>query len=589
MVKKNIVIALCIACLLPVFVCTSFANEGYAVHPRQSLPEMIISLLGGDSSIALLDCNPSSGSVEYVSWVSYDYLSELSTTWDKAGVVVYNTTMNAYFIRVSFVPTISSSGAYEYCALGTTNGYVLGAKASDSSATLDSIYNTVMYMRLHVSTIMNRCNDFFIQLGSISDKLDTIATSVSNIVQTNSRLANLERITGNIYMQLIDDEESPLLLRLDAIKNAIENITISADNLTIEAYDDTALLNKLDSIITLCLSIAEKSIDSFDLFTAINDKLTSIKSSASSAASAAGGLLNLSRQALLPAVTNCSSRLNQLAASGNEVPSTLYDYVTMRLIPTQNDIVDYVTAIRSHTSFISDKVLALSSNSDQQVNYLSLLYDEILKVRATVGTGVQGQSVMTLLKLISETTHKVNTKLSSLSVTSSYDDTNVIAAVNAVESTLSNLSITSEVNTDLTPVIASIGAVGLNVEALNTYFNTDLNANLGSLVDKLDVVIEGSSESLENRINVVIDQENNAYNIFYVTGEDGETQSVTEFAGDLTEASGRLLSLLYRLVFADALSGVDGDLDAFENFYSDTGDSAAGTQSVMEGAVNVWQ
>ena len=139
--------------------------------------------------------------------------------------------------------------------------------------------------------------------------------------------------------------------------------------------------------------------------------------------------------------------------------------------------------------------------------------------------------------------------------------------------------------TDLTPVITSVDAVGLNIENLNANFN----ANIGSLLDKLDIVIEGTSESVENRINVTIDASNDAYNVFYITGEDGETQSVTEFTGDLTKASGRLLSLLYRLVFADTLSGVDGDLDGFEDFFTSQGDETA-TQS-MESPYeeeNVW-
>ena len=80
---------------------------------------------------------------------------------------------------------------------------------------------------------------------------------------------------------------------------------------------------------------------------------------------------------------------------------------------------------------------------------------------------------------------------------------------------------------------------------------------------------------MENRINVTIDASNDAHNVFYVTGEDGEEQSVTEFTGDLTKASGRLLSLLYRLVFADALSTVDGDLDGFEDFFTSQGDDTA--------------
>lgn len=167
------------------------------------------------------------------------------------------------------------------------------------------------------------------------------------------------------------------------------------------------------------------------------------------------------------------------------------------------------------------------------------------------------------------------TKMEDITVTAAGDlvlnTKDYTAQLNEINTTLSNLSFSDEVNTDLTPVITSVDAVGLNIESLNANFNT----NIGSLLDKLDIVIEGSSESLEERINVTIDASNEAYNVFYITGEDGETQSVTEFTGDLTSASGRLLSLLYRLVFADTLSGVDDDLDGFEDFFTSQGDDTA--------------
>ena len=116
----------------------------------------------------------------------------------------------------------------------------------------------------------------------------------------------------------------------------------------------------------------------------------------------------------------------------------------------------------------------------------------------------------------------------------------------------------------LNALITSVDAISLNPSDLNA----NLDVHFGSLIDKLDIMIGESSESLENRINVTIDASNDAHNVFYITGEDGEEQSVTEFTGDLTKASGRLLSLLYRLVFADALSTVDGDLDGFEDFFT---------------------
>lgn len=94
--------------------------------------------------------------------------------------------------------------------------------------------------------------------------------------------------------------------------------------------------------------------------------------------------------------------------------------------------------------------------------------------------------------------------------------------------------------------------------------STDYTEQLNTIISKLDGVVT----DIDSVTNVNISLDNDAYNVFYVTGEDGETQSVTDFAGDLTTASGRLLSLLYRLVFSDALSTVDDDLNGFEDFFT---------------------
>ena len=75
---------------------------------------------------------------------------------------------------------------------------------------------------------------------------------------------------------------------------------------------------------------------------------------------------------------------------------------------------------------------------------------------------------------------------------------------------------------DLTPVITSIEAVGVNIEDLNTNFS----ANLDSLVDKFQVVIDNSQSSVDNVTSIVIDKSNNAFNVFYLTGEDGTKDSL---------------------------------------------------------------
>ena len=92
---------------------------------------------------------------------------------------------------------------------------------------------------------------------------------------------------------------------------------------------------------------------------------------------------------------------------------------------------------------------------------------------------------------------------------------------------------------------------------------TTIESTLSTISDKLD----NTASDVNNTI-INITNDNDYFSVFYITDGDGNTQSVTDFAGALTGASGKLLSLLYRLVFADALGSVDGDLGNIEDFFT---------------------
>ena len=110
---------------------------------------------------------------------------------------------------------------------------------------------------------------------------------------------------------------------------------------------------------------------------------------------------------------------------------------------------------------------------------------------------------------------------------------------------------------------------------LGDTLSVGLTVNLGSIVDKLQVLIDNSTSTVENVTNVDIDETNTAFNVFYVTGEDGEKKPIGEVSGDALSASGKLLNFLYRLVFENALSKVDDSITSMSDFYFDDG---AGTE-----------
>lgn len=113
--------------------------------------------------------------------------------------------------------------------------------------------------------------------------------------------------------------------------------------------------------------------------------------------------------------------------------------------------------------------------------------------------------------------------------------------------------------TQLTAVVEKLDALA-NKPAVDL---TTIESTLSTISDKLD----NTASDVNNTI-INITNDNDYFSVFYITDGNGNTRSVTDFAGALTGASGKLLSLLYRLVFADALGSVDGDLGNMEDFFT---------------------
>lgn len=105
----------------------------------------------------------------------------------------------------------------------------------------------------------------------------------------------------------------------------------------------------------------------------------------------------------------------------------------------------------------------------------------------------------------------------------------------------------------------------------NLHFSGGVAADLSAVTTRLDTLIANSTAKVENVTNVVIEETNNAYNVFYVTTDDGDKKPVGEVAGDTLSASGELLNFLYKLCFEGALSRVDDSITNMDGFYFDSG------------------
>ncbi len=124
----------------------------------------------------------------------------------------------------------------------------------------------------------------------------------------------------------------------------------------------------------------------------------------------------------------------------------------------------------------------------------------------------------------------------------------------------------SRANDTLTGISSRLDSTQANIESA-----------LSTIIDKMDNL----PASVDN-IVVNITEDNDAYNIFYVTDEDGNEKSVTSVAGDSLSASGKLLQFLYKLIIGSAISDVDSSINGLNDFYFDNAPSGLG-----EG-VTVW-
>jgi len=116
----------------------------------------------------------------------------------------------------------------------------------------------------------------------------------------------------------------------------------------------------------------------------------------------------------------------------------------------------------------------------------------------------------------------------------------------------------------------------VNLENALSKPSATVTADLTEVTTRLDTLIESSASKVEN-VTVNITEDNDAFNVFYVTTDGGNKKPVGEVAGDTLSASGKLLNFLYKLCFEGALSKAGESIDTMSSFYFDTGIGTEGS------------
>ena len=261
--------------------------------------------------------------------------------------------------------------------------------------------------------------------------------------------------------------------------------------------------------------------------------------------------INTATNSLLTTCNTISTKLDTLTSviSNGKVLVDNSDVVSaIQSIPAYDDteITGYVGSI---TEFLNLFSRTYNGNYTKMLQQVTFLDESLAQLRKHVITGNRHTS-----EIIDMLTAAVDADSGKLLVA----DTAVTSAIAALADSLS-IPAPIDYTSQLTAVVEKLDALA-NKSAVDL---TTIESTLSTISDKLD----NTTSDVNNTI-INITKDNDYFSVFYITDGDGNTQSVTDFAGALTGASGKLLSLLYRLVFADALGSVDGDLGNMEDFFT---------------------
>ena len=266
---------------------------------------------------------------------------------------------------------------------------------------------------------------------------------------------------------------------------------------------------------------------------------------------------------LLTAVNSINTAANSLLTTCNTISAkldTLTSVISNGKVLVDNS--DVVSAIQSIPAFDDAEITGYVGSITEWLNLFSRKYDGNYTNMLQQVTFLN-ESLGQLRKHVITSNRHTSEIIDILTNAVDSDTGKLLVADTAVTSAIADLTDSLSIPTDYTSQLTAV------VEKLDTLANkpavdlATIESTLSTISDKLD----NTASDVNNTI-INITNDNDYFSVFYITDGDGNTRSVTDFAGALTGASGKLLSLLYRLVFADALGSVDGDLGNMEDFFT---------------------
>ena len=234
--KKYIVVLALLVCLLPSCFTVAHAAQGYPLCAQNLYPENLLAFLNENSNLALVRHDCRSDDIEYVSWTSIEYLSDLVLNNQWGGAVAYNPDMDVFYVDVPYQSTPGVS-LDEHAALGTWDGYVFVASAdSEDVRLLEYIRRAAAATAISVDHVVDQIDyltEYFgLNLELVNTNLDSIDTRLQ-LAQIYFEAINTN--IGNLQMYLYDGwTNSDGTVEIESIAQKLDKLIEATEGMTVE-------------------------------------------------------------------------------------------------------------------------------------------------------------------------------------------------------------------------------------------------------------------------------------------------------------------------------------------------------------------
>lgn len=553
-------------------------TEGYdVIWSDDSLLSAFFSALTLEAASSVCDVSPNASSYTYKVVVSYESLSSLVAS---ASLHHFNTSLyrnDAAGYWVGYVHDVDGNfwnpSSKEPGVLGNATGHVYVADIDTTGEDAVSLLDSINRYLSHISTYMNFLasgmqtltdshriirewlDEWDAYFTNINTKVDSISSNISSIP---TRLESMHDSILDISDVLTGDDFEVMLLDIGDISANLSQVKILLAQIyeqLISASTPGSLAANVAQMVTLLegmqdLTISgDLTIDSVEMdTTALEEKLDAINTTLTSGLFYNNKPISQFLYFISNNITTLTTFFSQ--AGGHQTLVRLYQ---------QLDVNSANTLAANISTMLTNQTEILTLMQEQ----------EAVEIDTT--------AIVTAINNLESNQQAILTRLGERLLVSS-TDLKVITAINNFEANMENLltgkigEVRFTVGDYISYTFSLIESMHREVDQINSGLDyqinelVELNASVENLAETLS---EMNETTVENITNITINEDNDAYEVFYITDEDGNKESIADLGGDMLIAGGKLLNFFFKVAFDGAIESVDSTIDGMTEFYLD--------------------